>query len=407
MWEWFFSNAVLFIILSLILLAVLFLFSFRQQIKKGQQQASGARINLSKSKIFTLAVIATVVVGTIITALLLLGNIIARRGIDITVSSDGIRTWLVAHGIPIIAIVLTSYMGYRIIRSIIPHVIERSVKVRYAGDEGELVKRSQTLSKIVISTVGAIIFTVAVLMVLDETGRDITPLLAGAGIAGIAIGFGAQSLVKDVLNGLFIILEDQYRKGDVVKIADISGLVEDLSLRRTVLRDMDGNVHTIPNGQVVTASNYTKEWSRVNFDVPVPYYEDIDRVMLVINRIGAELAEDPDFKPMIISPPKALRVSDLNDKGVMIKVFGETKPLKQWDVAGEMRKRIKSTFDKENIAIPWAYGGFFSGRRVETGIRTCEGCGFSSPLSGSFCSNCGAPLRPAGSPGENKPPIKG
>lgn len=406
MWDWFFAHALLVIIVSLLLLALLFLFSLRNQVKQVQGQPAAGKIKLSKSKIFVTAVIATAAVGMVITVLVLVSNLILRSGMDISVTADGIRAWLASHGIAILAILLSCYVAYRIIKAIVPHIIERSVKVRYTGDASELSRRTQTLSRIIVSTFDAIIFTVAVLMILAETGRDITPLLAGAGIAGVAIGFGAQSLVKDYLNGLFIILEDQYRKGDVVKIADISGLVEDVSLRRTILRDMDGTVHAIPNGQVLTASNYTKEFSRVNFDVPVAYYEDIEHVMQIINRVGTELAEDPDYKTMVISPPVALRVNDLNDKGVMIRVYGDTRPLKQWEVSGEMRKRLIMAFNKEGIAIPWLYGGVFS-KRTDGGGNTCSSCGFPNPLTGKYCLSCGALLNQAGTSGQNKPPATG
>lgn len=407
MWEWFFAHALWFIIASLVLLAFLFLFSFRQQIKQGQGQTAGAKISLPKSKIITLAVIATAAVGIIITVLVLLSNLVIRRGIDISLTTDGIQSWLVSHGIAIVSIVLSCYAAYRIIKVIVPRIIERSVKVKYTGDESELSRRAETLSRIIVSTLYIAIFTIAVLMLLAETGRDITPLLAGASILGVAIGFGAQSLVKDVLNGLFIILEDQYRKGDVVTIAGLSGMVEDVSLRRTVLRDRNGTVHTIPNGQVVTASNMTKEWSRVNMDIPIAYYENIERVMSIINKVGMELAKDPDFKPLIISPPKALRVDEFNDRGMIIKVLGDTKPLRQWDVAGEMRKRIKIAFDKEGIAIPWAYGGVFTGRKTDTTVQTCVRCGFPNPLTNNYCASCGALLKQAGTPGQNKPPVTG
>ena len=399
MWNWFFENSMWFIISSISLMALFFFFSFRPQIKQSLDRITSPKFSLPRSKAFSLIIVAVSTVGLRVTSLSFIVNVVFHHESNVSTIVDVMQTWLVSHGIPILSIVLISYLVYRLLKSMIPHLIDRSVKVRYIGDESERTKRSQTLNRIVVSAIGALIITIAVLMVLAETGRDITPLLAGAGIAGVAIGFGAQSLVKDILNGLFIILEDQYRKGDVVKIADISGLVEDLSLRRTVLRDMDGTVHTIPNGQVVTASNYTKEWSRVNFDVPVAYYEDIDRVMKLINRVGTELAEDPDYESMIITPPKALRVNDLNDKGIMIRVYGDTKPLKQWEVAGEMRKRIKIAFDKEDIAMPWAYGGVFGGKKADLSVLVCPQCGFPNPLTGKYCGNCGAILKQAGNPG--------
>ena len=205
-------------------------------------------------------------------------------------------------------------------------------------------------------------------MILAEIGVNITPLLAGAGIAGVAFGFGAQSVVKDMLRGLFIIAQNQYNKGDVVRIAGITGLVEDVNMWRTVMRDLDGIVHTIPNGEVTTSSNYTKEWSRVNLNISVAYGEDLDHVIAVLNRVGAELAEDNTFGPMIIGTPRVLRVDNFGDSAIEIKILGETKPLKQWDVTGELRKRIKKAFDEEDIEIPWPhiklyYGDAKSSRR--------------------------------------------
>src|SRR4030043_1754813 len=152
-------------------------------------------------------------------------------------------------------------------------------------------------------------------MLLSEVGINIAPVLAGVGIIGLAIGFGAQSLVKDIISGLFILIENQYRKGDVVKIADVSGLVEDINLRRTVLRDLDGIVHVVPNGEIRVASNLTKEWSRVNMNVSVSYGEDLDRVIAVINRGGRELAEDPEWAPSILTPPRALGGDNLGGSG--------------------------------------------------------------------------------------------
>ena len=165
------------------------------------------------------------------------------------------------------------------------------------------------------------------------------------------MALGAQSLVRDTINGLFILVENQYGKGDVVSIAGIGGLVEDVSLRRTVLRDLNGTVHSIPNGQVAVSSNQTRGWSRVNMNVRVAYGEDLDRVMAVIDRVGQALAKDPDFAPLILATPHALRVDGFDEFGVQVKVLGETQPMRQWDVAGELRKRLKKAFDEEKIEI--------------------------------------------------------
>jgi len=281
----------------------------------------------------------------------------------------------------------------------VPEIVERSVKVRGRRTRRareELAKRSQTLSGILTSVAGAIIALVATFMVLSEVDIDITPLLAGAGIAGIAIGFGAQYLVRDLITGLFILLEDQYNKGDVVKVAGIAGLVEEVNLRRTVLRDLDGIVHSIPNGEVITSSNYTKEWSRVNIDIPVAYGEDLDRVTEVINRVGKDLAADETYGPKIITAPQVLRVNNFGDSGIEMKVLGEVKPLTQWEVTGELRKRVKKAFDEAGIEIPWPHVKLYFGRSADTPVM-CPVCRQPNQPQNKFCSGCGAPLaRPDG-----------
>jgi small conductance mechanosensitive channel len=236
-----------------------------------------------------------------------------------------------------------------------------SVRGKKRRAKEELEKRSDTLTGYLSTAVGAIVLIIAIFMILSELGVDIAPLIAGAGVAGIAIGFGAQSLIKDYLNGLFIVIEDQYNKGDVAKIAGIAGLVESVSLRRTVLRDLDGIVHSIPNGQITTTSNYTRDWARVNLNISVGYGEDLDRVMAVIDRVGREMAKDEYYGKLIKTPPKSLRVNKFGDSGIDIKILGETKPIKQWEVTGELRRRLKKAFDEEGIEIPWPHVKLYFG----------------------------------------------
>ncbi len=270
---------------------------------------------------------------------------------------ENISSWFLEHGITILIILLLSYITYRVIKVAIPRLVDRSVTVRGKKRRAkeELAKRSQTLSRFLTGIASIILFFVALLMILSELTIEIGPILASAGVLGIAIGFGAQSLIKDYLNGLFIILEDQYNKGDVAKIAGIAGLVVDVNLRRTVLRDLDGIDHSIPNGQITTTSNYTRDWARVNLDISVGYGEDLERVMAVINRVGKELAEDEYFGKFIRTAPQALRVNKFGDSGIDIKILGETKPMKQWELTGELRKRLKKAFDEEGIEIPWPH----------------------------------------------------
>jgi small-conductance mechanosensitive channel len=275
------------------------------------------------------------------------------------------------HGLRIIVVVVVAYLGLRLLRRVLDRPVRAAVARQMEGQpEVEIEKRADTLTQVVYRTVWVVGVVVAVLTVLPEVGINIGPLLAGAGIAGLAVGLGAQSLVRDTINGLFILVENQYGKGDVVSIAGVGGLVEDVNLRRTVLRDLDGTVHSIPNGQVALSSNLTRGWSRVNMNVGVAYGEDLDRVMAVIDRVGQELAKDADFGPLILTPPRALRVDAFGDSAIEIKILGETQPIRQWDVMGELRKRLKRAFDEEGIEIPFPHRTIVTyGAKATDGIR--------------------------------------
>jgi len=198
-------------------------------------------------------------------------------------------------------------------------------------------------------------------MILSELDIPIGPILAGFGIAGIAVGFGAQYLIRDLIAGVFILLENQYRVGDVARIADIAGLVEEVNLRKTVLRDLDGIVHHVPNGEIKVASNFTRKFSRVNLNISVAYDTDLDHAISVINRVGQELAADENWGKLIKSAPQALRVDNLGDSGIDIKILGDVKPIQQWAVMGELRLRLKKAFDAEGIEIPWPHTKVYFG----------------------------------------------
>jgi small conductance mechanosensitive channel len=333
-------------------------------------------------------------IGGVILALAVTAVIVSRYGVDVTPALKTVGGWLLEHGVPILIIIVLSFLTHRVVKVALPRLIEKAITIRGKRRrvKEELAKRAHTLSNFLTTAIGAIIIIVAIFMLLSEVGIDITPLLAGAGVAGIALGFGAQSLIRDFLSGIFIILEDQYSKGDVVRIAGIAGLVENISLRRTILRDLDGIVHSIPNGEVKTASNYTKEWSRVNLNIPVAYGEDLNRVIEVLNRIGKELAEDETFGPMIIKAPQVLRVDKFGDSAIEIKVLGDTKPLKQWDVTGELRKRAKEAFDDEGIEIPWPHVKLYFGQSQPNKDLTCPACSYVNLPGSKFCANCGASL---------------
>jgi small conductance mechanosensitive channel len=270
--------------------------------------------------------------------------------------------WFIHTGIRVIAIIVIAVIVFLICRPIIRSVMKTTVSHRMAGeDETEIQKRTDTLSSILIKIVGIIILIIAVITILPEFGVNIATLIAGIGVGGLAIAFAAQNLVRDFITGFFIILEDQYRVGDVVSIAGIAGAVEQIGLRRTVLRDVDAHVHSVPNGKVDVSTNMTRKYSRVNLNVSVGYGENLKRVIDTINGICKEMAEDSQWKDDFISTPSVLRVDKLGDSGIDIKILGDTKPSKQWAIMGELRLRLKNTFDNEGIEIPWPHTKVYFG----------------------------------------------
>ena len=229
------------------------------------------------------------------------------------------------------------------------------------ADKTELVERVHTISRLTTNAVTVLVWSAASLMMLQEFGVDITPLLTGAGIAGLAVGFGAQNLVRDVISGFFFILEDQVHVGDVVEVNGTSGLVEAVKLRTLVLRDLSGTVHIVPNGAIETLSNKTKEFSYSVIDVGVAYKEDTDHVSAVLREIGADLEEDSNFNAHILSSLEILGVNEFGNSAVMIKIRIKTRPLKQWMIGRELRRRIKKAFDAQGIEIPFPHMSLYFG----------------------------------------------
>jgi small-conductance mechanosensitive channel len=273
-----------------------------------------------------------------------------------------VTNWLIVHGIPILIIVVVGAVLWFALNKFLRPIVRRVVaQTGYKESEQGIEKRTKTLLSIFRGIGRVFIIIVAIMMILDEVGVAVAPVLAGFGIAGVAVGFGAQYLIRDLIAGIFIILENQYRVGDVVRVADIAGLVEDITLRKTVLRDLDGIVHHVPNGEIKTASNFTRHFSRVNLNISVSYGTDLDHAIGVINRVCKELAEDEKWRAIIRTPPQVLRVDNLGDSGIDIKILGEVEPIRQWDVMGELRLRLKKTFDAEGIEIPWPHTKVYFG----------------------------------------------
>jgi small-conductance mechanosensitive channel len=276
-----------------------------------------------------------------------------------------VADWLVDHGIRILIIVVVGAVLWFTLNKFLPRIVRRGVsRTKYKESKEGIEKRTNTLVSIFRGVARVFIVVIGIMMILSEVGVDIVPVLAGFGIAGIAIGFGAQYLIRDLIAGTFIILENQYRVGDVARVADIAGVVEEVTLRKTVLRDLDGIVHHVPNGEIRTASNFTRHFARVNLDVSVAYDTDLDHAIKVINQVGKALAEDENWRKVIKSPPQVLRVDNLGDSGIYIKILGDVKPMQQWAVMGELRLRIKKAFDTEGIEIPWPHTKVYFGNSL-------------------------------------------
>lgn len=266
---------------------------------------------------------------------------------------DAFIPWVVSHGLKILLILVAVFILKRFARVFIEKAIRKAVIPNHFLSKEAERKREDTLISIFTGTINILLIIIAGLMILQETGVEIGPLIAAAGIAGIAVGFGGQYLIRDVISGMFIILENQYRVGDVACFDGTCGLVEGISLRMTTLRDLDGTVHHVPHGEIKKVSNLSKYYSRVNLNIGISYDSNLEKVIKVVNKVGNDLAENPAWRDFIVKPPQFLRVDDFADSAVVIKILGETKPIKQWDVTGELRKRLKIAFDKEGIEIPF------------------------------------------------------
>lgn len=267
--------------------------------------------------------------------------------------AEFIIPWLLTSGLKIVFIIIGSLILNRVIVSFIEKAVRLAVRPDGISSKDAEEKRENTLIQIFTTTSTIALITIVGLMILQEFGVEIAPILAAAGIVGLAFGFGGQYLIRDIISGLFIILENQYRVGDVVNFDNASGTVQEISLRKTTLRDLDGTVHHIPHGEIKKVSNLSKDFSRINLDIGVGYSSNLEHVIGVINKVGTELATDPLWENNIILAPQFLRVNDFAASSIILKILGETLPSKQWEVTGELRKRLKVAFDNEGIEIPF------------------------------------------------------
>ena len=262
--------------------------------------------------------------------------------------------WITGHGPNILATIVLALVLRKFGKILMARIIRRVIVIDSASkkEKESEKKREDTLIRVLSSLLDVLVFIIAVAIILEEIGIAIGPLLAAAGIAGLALGFGGQYLIRDLITGFFIIAENQYRIGDVVCFDGTCGSVEDISMRMTTLRDLDGVVHHIPHGEIKKVSNLSKYFARNNLDVRVPYDCNLEKVIKVIDKVGEDLAKDPEWADKILKTPQFLRVNNFGESAIIVKIVGETRSLKQWAVTGELRKRIKIAFDKEKIKIP-------------------------------------------------------
>lgn len=269
-----------------------------------------------------------------------------------------VKRWLSHSGLRILAVIIGTYIIARVINFFSARAM-KALATRV--DSPEAWKRAETLGAVLRYVINITLLAVALMICLKEAGIDIGPVLAAAGVAGLAVGFGAQSLVQDVISGFFILLEDQIRVGDVVDLGGKSGLVEKVSLRTVVLRDLAGNVHFVRNGQIGTVTNMTKEFSCYVFDIGVAYREDVDEVVEVIKQVDTELRADPAFIERILEPIEIMGLDKFADSAVVIRARTKTKPIEQWNVGREFNRRLKKRFDELGIEIPFPHLTLYMG----------------------------------------------
>lgn len=264
----------------------------------------------------------------------------------------------------ILVIVIVAWIALAVLRRII-----RLFKTRLENKDPdpEQLKRVETLAQVFRYMASVTVFIVAAMLILAELGISIAPVLATAGVAGIAVGFGAQSLIKDYFNGFCLLLENQIRQGDVVNVAGIGGYVEEVTLRYVRMRDFDGNVHFVPNGIITTVANMTRDFAFAVIDIRVGYREDIDRAIEVIKDVAREQREDPAFALLILEELEMVGVERLEESAAIVRCRFKTMPIQQWNVRREFHRRIFKRFAQESISFPYPHRVVYSGESTEGG----------------------------------------
>ncbi|MFP5343025.1 MAG: mechanosensitive ion channel family protein [Candidatus Limnocylindria bacterium] len=292
------------------------------------------------------------------------------------------------EALPLIAILIAALVAMRLasvaVRGVVKALMDREASEGTAQELSavELKKRMDTLDEFGARAIRAFVLIVAALMIMAQLGLNIGPAIAGLGVVGIAVGFGAQALVRDYLNGALILVENQFAKGDVVRLAGVAGTVEDFTLRRTTLRDLDGVVHTVPNGEITVASNLTRVWARINQDVTLAYGTDIERAITVVDAVGTAMRDDPLWKRRILEAPRVERVEALSEYGVTLKILGSVRAAEQWAAGGEFRKRLLAALEANGIEIPRPQRVVLSRDPADAGTAPLAGQGAPADAAG-------------------------
>lgn len=278
---------------------------------------------------------------------------------DLNVYLKEVTSWLLSHGVRILLIIVLALIALEAAKILSRRLFS---VVQQRKDDTEFQKRTETLGSVIRHFLDVVIIIVATIMIMGEVEIAIGPVLTAAGVVGLSVGIGAQGLLKDIISGFFILLEDQIRVGDVIEIAGKDGVVEKINLRMTILRDLSGNVHYIPNGQINLVTNKTKDYSCFLFEIGIAYREDVDEVFEVIKGVDEVLRSDPEYKDDIFEPIEILGLDKFADSSVIIKARTKTKPSKQWRVAREFNRRLKIKFDEKNIEIPFPHLTLYLGK---------------------------------------------
>lgn len=277
---------------------------------------------------------------------------------DIQNFADKALAWLLTSGVQILIIFILLAVAMRVANLLTNKLLERWQKC----DDTEFLKRKDTLGGIIQKALTTVIVLVGAMMILDEIGIKVGPILAAAGVLGLAVGFGAQKLVEDVITGFFILWGNQIRKGDVVQVSGIGGFVEDVNLRMVILRDLSGNVHYVRNGKIDVVTNMTKNFSYYVFDIGVSYRENVDEVIGVIREVDEKMRGEEPYSTDILEPIEILGLDKFADSAVVIKARTKTKPIRQWAVGREFNRRLKMAFDERGIEIPFPHLTLYMGQ---------------------------------------------